>query len=110
MRIATEDEIRDQKVDRDVTGLLGSFIVRNELINRGELHARTASWGITSLIPGGVGVMPVDWKATPENKLQARYSINMWPYLSLKNPGYVWKDELPELDQTKTDNKQKIGT
>lgn len=54
--------------------------------------------------------MPVDWKATPENKIQARYSINMWPYLSLKNPGYVWKDELPELDQTKTDNKQKIGT
>ena len=92
------------------SGVMASFVVRNELINRGQSPIRTASWGISSLAPGGMGFMPIEKKINPEKRFQASNQINLWPYTSLANPAYQWKDEWLEIDQTRTKSKQKIGS
>ena len=113
MRVATDgnmDRRGDAEFSIEEVGFLGSFIVKNEIINRSKLPIKTASWGITSLIPGGVGFMPLDRQTPPEKRLQAQFSVNLWPYSCLSNPSYQWKEEWLKIDQTKTVDKQKIGT
>ena len=92
------------------SGVMASFVVRNELINRGQSPITTASWGITSLTPGGTGFMPFDKEISPQKQLQASNQINLWDYTSLANPAYQWKDEWLEIDQSRTKSKQKVGS
>jgi hypothetical protein len=92
------------------SGVMASYIVRNELVNRGSCPITTASWGITSLTPGGTGFMPFDKEISPQKQLQASNQINLWDYTSLANPAYQWKDEWLEIDQTRTKSKQKVGS
>jgi len=91
------------------SGLLGAFVVRNKIVNRGDRSIKTASWGISSFIPGGVGFMPLNRQTSPEKRLQAQFSINLWPYSSLANPAYQWQTDWLKIDQPLTSDKQKIG-
>ena len=112
MRVATDGNVGrsiDVEDSEEEHGLLGSFVIRNKIINRSKLPIKTASWGISSFIPGGIGFLPLDRLTIPEKRLQAQYSVNIWPYSNLNNPSYQWKDEWLEIDQTKTIDKQKIG-
>lgn len=89
---------------------LGSFIVRNEIINRSQEAIRTASWGITSFAPGGLGFMPLEKNSDPKLALQANNRLNLWDYSSLADPAYQWKEDRLEIQQTKAQSKQKIGS
>ena len=102
--------IHNLQEEQRTPGILGSFIVRDELINRTEVPVRTASWGISSFAPGGVGFMPLNRKVNPENQYQAALSLNLWQYASLADPAYAWKHEWLEVDQTRLMSIQKIGT
>lgn len=85
------------------------FVVVNELTNRGKDQITTASWGISSLAPGGIGFMPLNKTVTNEKRFQASASINLWPYTDFNDPAYYWKQDWLEIDQTKSLSKQKIG-
>ena len=89
---------------------LGSFIVRNEIINRSQELIRTASWGITSFAAGGLGFMPFERNSDPNLALQANNRLNLWDYSSLADPAYQWKEDRLEIHQSKAQSKQKIGT
>ena len=68
---------------------LGSFIVRNEIINRSQNVIKTASWGITSFAPGGIGYLPMEKKRS--EKFQANRRLNLWDYFA-KRSGISWED------------------
>ncbi len=104
-----ESERFIEKSSESGFGLLGSYVVRNEIVNRGNQPVKTASWAISSFIPGGVGFMPLNPLTTPAKRLQAQFSINLWPYSWLNNPSYQWKEEWLEIDQRLTKRKEKIG-
>jgi len=89
---------------------LGSFIVRNEIINRSEEMIKTASWGITSFEAGGLGFMPLEKNKEPEKALQANNRLNLWDYSSLADPAYQWEENRLEIQQAKAQRKQKVGT
>jgi len=89
---------------------LGSFIVRNEITNRSQDLIKTASWGITSFAPGGIGYLPMDKNSDPEKRFQANQRLNLWDYSSLSDPAYQWKEDWLEIQQNKAQSKQKIGT
>lgn len=112
MRVATDSDVdksAEVGVPKKESGILGSFVLRNKIINRSKNPIKTASWGISSFIPGGIGFMPLNRQTPPEKRLQAQFSINIWPYSSLSNPAYQWEDKWLEIDQSKTIDKQKIG-
>ena len=102
--------IHNLQEDQSTVGFLGSFLIRNELVNRAEAPVRTASWGISSFSPGGVGFMPLNRQVSLEKQYQAALSLNLWQYASLADPAYMWKHEWLEVDQTRQKSKQKIGT
>ncbi len=89
---------------------LGSFIVRNEIINRSDRLIKTASWGITSFVPEGIGYLPMDKNCDPEKRFQANRRLNLWDYSSLADPAYQWRENQLEIHQTEAQSKQKVGT
>jgi hypothetical protein len=90
-------------------GIIGAFIVRNEIVNRSNMVIKTASWGISSFIDGGVGYMPLQFNQDQGKELQAGLSVNLWQYCSLADPSYQWKEKHLEIDQKKVQSKQKVG-
>lgn len=89
---------------------LGAFIVRNEIINRSQEAIKTASWGITSFAAGGLGFMPFEKNCDPKLALQANRKLNLWDYSSLADPACQWKENRLEIQQSKAQSKQKVGT
>ena len=95
--------------DKEMTAL-GSFIVRNEIINRSQNVIKTASWGITSFAPGGIGYLPMEKNRDPDIRFQANRRLNLWDYASLSDPAYQWEDKYLEIHQALAQSKQKVGT
>nr|MBP7213990.1 hypothetical protein [Anaerolineaceae bacterium] len=86
------------------------FIVRNEITNRSHEVKKTASWGITSFTPGGIGYLPMDKNIDPEKRFQANRRLNLWDYSSLADPAYQWEENRLEIHQVLAQSKQKIGS
>ena len=86
------------------------FELVNQVRNLGGEVLRTASWGITSLAPGGVGFMPLSKASTPEETLCASGRLNTWDYTDFSDPAYVWRSGWVELHQPRAQSKQKVGT
>ena len=89
--------------------LFGVFVGR-KIINRLQNVIKTASWGITSFAPGGIGYLPMDKNTDPEKRFQANRRLNLWDYASLSDPAYHWEDKYLEIHQALAQGKQKIGS
>lgn len=87
-----------------------SFTIINKIKNIGKKSLKTASWGITSFIPGGIGYMPLSKSKSPRDVLQANGRINLWDYTDLSDRAFRWHPDCLEIDQAKVEFKQKIGT
>lgn len=85
----------------------GSCLVRNEITNFGEESQVLASWGITSLIPGGIGLMPF---GSCGKGLNPNRQLAFWPYTQIKDPSIEEFDCMICVDQQKLTGKFKIGT
>lgn len=95
MRVATNDD---------------GFELVNQVRNLSRENFRTASWGITTLAPGGVGFMPISKALSPSEKLCASGRINTWDYTNFADPGYAWRSDWIEFHQERALSKQKVGT
>lgn len=86
------------------------FNLINKIKNTSELTLRTASWGITTFAPGGVGYMPIPKASSQSETLCASGQINLWDYTLLSDPAFAWRSEWVEFHQNRTLSKQKVGT
>lgn len=86
------------------------FEVVNRIQNTSEKPIRTASWGITTLIPGGVGYLPIPKAPSATQALCASFQINLWDYTSFSDPSFVWRPDWIEFHQERALSKQKVGT
>lgn len=87
----------------------GGFFIRNEIFNIGSESARTASWGITSFAPGGVGIFPLIRKTKKELQLRSDFSLNLWHYTDFTDPAFEWHKNAILFNQKKCLAPQKIG-
>lgn len=108
-RVALKPEIEKSLTMRVATNGQG-FELDNQVRNLGDKVIRTASWGITTLAPGGVGFMPIEKASSPSEALQASARMNLWEYTNFSDPAYAWRTELVEIHQKRALSKQKIGT
>jgi hypothetical protein len=67
MRVATEGQ---------------GFELVNQIRNLSDKPIRTASWGITTFAPGGVGYLPIPKAPSATDALCASFQINLWDYTS----------------------------
>ena len=86
------------------------FILINKIKNTSKLTLRTASWGITTFAPSGVGYMPIPKASSQSETLCASGQINLWDYTLLSDPAFTWRSEWVEFHQNRTLSKQKVGT
>ena len=86
------------------------FNLINKIKNTSKLTLRTASWGITTFAPGGVGYMPIPKASSQSETLCASGQINLWDYTLLSDPAFAWRSEWVEFHQNRTLSKQKVGT
>ena len=87
----------------------GEFVIRNEILNRGEEPIRTASWGITAFVPGGIGILPLIRQPESGKQFQSDFSLNLWHYTDLSDPAYEWHKEAIVVHQDRCLSPQKIG-
>ena len=95
MRVATND---------------GGFELVNQVRNMSDKVFRTASWGITTLAPGGVGFMPISKALSQSETLCASGRLNLWDYTNFSDPAYSWHSDWIEFHQDRALSKQKVGT
>ena len=86
------------------------FEILNQIRNTSDQVLRTASWGITTFAPGGVGYMPISKAISPSDTLSASGQINLWDYTLFSDPAFTWRSEWIEFHQERTLSKQKVGT
>lgn len=87
-----------------------TFEIENKISNIGSNILRTASWGITAFIPGGIGFLPFKKGNTFEESLCANTKLSLWDYTNLSDPAFRWHSDCLEIDQSYVRSKQKIGT
>ncbi len=88
----------------------GGFELVNQVRNLSDHVMRTASWGITTLAPGGVGFMPLSKASTQSETLCASGQLNLWDYTKFSDPAYTWNSDWIEFHQPRVFSKQKVGT
>ncbi len=86
------------------------FELVNRIQNTSDKPIRTASWGITTLKPGGVGYLPIPKAPSTTEALCASFQINLWDYTSFSDPSFVWRPDWIEFHQKRALSKQKVGT
>ena len=86
------------------------FELVNQVRNLSDNLFRTASWGITTLAPGGVGYMPITKASSPAERLCASGQINLWDYTNFSDPAFMWRSDWIEFHQSRALSKQKVGT
>jgi len=91
-----------------ISGL--GFELDNQIRNLSDQTFRTASWGITTFAPGGVGYMPISKASSPSQALRANFQMNLWDYTNLGDSAFVFRSEWIECHQMRANSKQKIGT
>lgn len=100
----------DKSLIMRVANTPNEFNLINKIKNTSELTLRTASWGITTFAPGGVGYMPIPKASSQSETLCASGQINLWDYTLLSDPAFAWRSEWVEFHQNRTLSKQKVGT
>lgn len=103
---ANETNLQKTMILRVATG--GGFVIRDVITNCGPSPIRTASWGITAFIPGGTAMLATK-EDLPENRLQAHFSLNLWPYTDLSDPCFDFTNDLILIYQQFCKAPQKIG-
>jgi len=86
------------------------FEIVNRIRNVGDEVVKTASWGITTFAPGGVGYMPISKASSRSEALCASFQINLWDYTNFSDPAFVWREDWIEFHQKQALSKQKVGT
>ena len=109
LKVRLVPEVEKSITMRIATNGLG-FELENRIRNLGEQTLRTASWGITTFAPGGVGFMPISKASSPSQSLCANFQLNLWDYTNLGDPAFVWCSDWIETHQDLATSKQKIGT
>ncbi len=108
-KVSLAPEVEKSITMRVATKGLGFEIV-NSIKNLGTKCFRTASWGITTFEPGGVGFMSISKASNPSQALCANAQINLWDYTNLGDSAFVWHSDWVEVHQDRAVTKQKIGT
>lgn len=108
-RVSLKPNVEKTLIMRVATNKDGFELV-NQIRNLGDGVFRTASWGITSLAPGGVGFMPISKALSPSGKLCGSAMLNLWDYTNFSDPAYVWRPDWIEFHQDRVLSKQKVGT
>ncbi len=85
------------------------FELVNQIRNLSDKPIRTASWGITTFAPGGVGYLPIPKAPSATDALCASFQINLWDYTSFSDPSFVWGPDWIEFHQDRALSKQKVG-
>ena len=100
----------EKSITMRVATKVKGFEIVNRIRNVGETAITTASWGITTFAPGGVGYMPIRRAASPSEALCASFQINLWDYTKFSDPAFVWREDWIEFHQERVLSKQKVGT
>ena len=108
-KVSLVPEVEKSLVMRVATNA-NKFELVNQIRNTSDHILRTASWGITTFAPGGVGYMPISKSTSPSDTLSASGQINLWDYTLLSDPAFTWRSEWIEFHQDRTFSKQKVGT
>jgi hypothetical protein len=82
--------------------------IRHYVQNNGSRDHKLAPWGITALIPGGLGILPLPRPPSERDVLTAHTRIALWPYSNL-GLGQVSFDDQFVLLRSPTQQPQKIG-
>jgi len=82
--------------------------IRHRALNLGQSIQKIALWGISALVPGGTGVLPLPKPENEQNGLTAHGSIAIWPYSNLGD-GHISFDERFVLLRSPTRQRQKVG-
>jgi hypothetical protein len=119
VEILSDDEIclkvrLTPEVEKSITMRVATNGLAFELVNRiqnlSDQTFRTASWGITTFAPGGVGYLPISKGSSPSQALCSNCQINLWDYTNLSDSAFVYRSEWIECHQKRATSKQKIGT
>lgn len=108
-KVRLKPEVEKSLIMRVATKGKGFELV-NQVRNLSDRVMRTASWGITTLAPGGVGFMPLSKALTQSETLCASGRLNLWDYTNFSDPAYTWHSDWIEFHQTRVLSKQKVGT
>ena len=108
-RVALLPEVQKSIIMRVATDGDGFELV-NQVRNMSDKAFRTASWGITTLAPGGVGFMPISKASSQAETLCASGRLNLWDYTILSDPAFAWCSDWIEFHQERALSKQKVGT
>lgn len=85
-------------------------VIDHALHNGGDHPVRTATWAITQLSPGGVGILPQRLDATDHDGVLPNRSIAMWPYTDPSSSDMVFGSKDIRITASTTAPKAKIGT
>ena len=108
-KVSLVPEVEKSLIMRVATNA-NEFELINQIRNKSDQILRTASWGITTFAPGGVGYMPISKATSPSDTLSASGQINLWDYTLFSDPAFTWRSEWIEFHQERTLSKQKVGT
>ena len=109
LKVALLPEVEKSLIMRVATKGEGFELV-NQVRNMSDKVMRTASWGITTLVPGGVGYMPFSKALSHADTLCASAQLNLWDYTNFSDPAFTWRSEWIEFHQDRGLSKQKVGT
>lgn len=85
-------------------------IVDHSLRNGGDHPVTTATWAITQLAPGGVGILPQSSEAADPDGVLPNRSIAVWPYTDISAPEMEFGYSDIRIYASTTKSKAKIGT
>lgn len=108
-KVCLTPEVEKSLIMRVATNGNGFELV-NQVRNLSDQVLRTASWGITTLAPGGVGYMPISRASTPAESLCASGQLNLWDYTNFSDPAFTWRYDWIEFHQDRALSKQKVGS
>lgn len=81
-----------------------TVVVDHTFTNKGMWPIEVASWPITVLKPGGVGIMPLPPHISHDIQLQPTHAITLWGYTSLNDSRlhfgdkYIWIEQKADVE------------
>lgn len=79
------------------------------LTNHAESAFGLASWAITQIRAGGIGIFPQQTSLGDDHGLLPNRHIVLWPYTKINSPYIHWGDDAVFIEATMTEGTLKIG-
>ena len=83
--------------------------VRHIFTNRGTQPVRCATWGITMLAPGALGIIPLPPRVAHSEEVAPTQNWSCWGYTALNDPRLTFGDNYLLVQQTDNPAPNKIG-